>query len=415
MTRVLNIALIAICVLVTFAKEDFTGHQVWRFEPNGSGQFQILLDIAEKLSLDVWKIASKDNHIDIRLTPEQQLLMGKIGIDHSVYVEDVQSNINKEMEPFTGNVTQFGLKDVEFFTQYHSFAENVAYIEDLASKYSRASTQVIGTSIEGRDLVVLKIEGTGSNRKSVYVEGTIHAREWITTPSVLYLATQILENTEIDPVLKSKVDSIDWYILPVSNPDGFEFSRLSNRLWRKNRRVNQGTTARGVDLNRNFGYRWNTGGSSSNPSSDTYHGTGPFSEPETDNVQKFVSTLPNFAGFVDVHAYGQYWLYPWGYTTSTRPADDVAMRSCAIACVNAIKGQPEAKTYTYGNSAILLYVASGGADDWGYGAAGGVYSYTLELRDTGRYGFNLPASEILPTSDEIWAAMQVYAQNVVDN
>ena len=37
----------------------------------------------------------------------------------------------------------------------------------------------------------------------------------------------------------------------------------------------------GTDANRNWGYKWNTGGSSDYGCQDTYHGTEPFSEPET--------------------------------------------------------------------------------------------------------------------------------------
>lgn len=77
----------------------------------------------------------------------------------------------------------------------------------------------------------------------------------------------------------------DYYILPVANPDGYEHTFVSDRLWRKNRK--KGKNCAGVDLNRNFGYRWGGKGTSMNMCHDTYPGTKPFSEPETDAIRNF--------------------------------------------------------------------------------------------------------------------------------
>lgn len=78
----------------------------------------------------------------------------------------------------------------------------------------------------------------------------------------------------------------DYYILPVANPDGYEYTFGSDRLWRKNRRQKIGDCS-GVDLNRNFGYRWGGKGTSKNACHETYAGAGPFSEPETDAIRNF--------------------------------------------------------------------------------------------------------------------------------
>ena len=43
----------------------------------------------------------------------------------------------------------------------------------------------------------------------------------------------------------------------------------------------------GTDANRNWGYQWNTGGSSGNGCSDTYHGPEAFSEVENRYLQGF--------------------------------------------------------------------------------------------------------------------------------
>lgn len=110
------------------------------------------------------------------------------------------------------------------------------------------------------------------------------------------------------------------YILPVANPDGYEYTHTVDRLWRKNRGgVGKGRCA-GVDLNRNFGYKWGGQGASRQPCSEIFAGTSAFSEPETMAQFKFMDqTAANFQGFLTFHSYGQYILYPWGYDRVVPP------------------------------------------------------------------------------------------------
>lgn len=61
------------------------------------------------------------------------------------------------------------------------------------------------------------------------------------------------------------------------------------------------------------------------------------------------------------------------------------------------------------NSPVLICGFSGGSDDWVKARIGAKYVYTIELRDTGRSGFLLPASEILPTAREAFEAVRVIA------
>jgi hypothetical protein len=129
-------------------------------------------------------------------------------------------------------------------------------------------------------------------------------------------------------------------------------------------------------------------------------------------VSNFISSLNDVRGFIDFHSYGQYWLFPWGYTELYTP-DNVTQSNLADQCVNTIK-QVHNKIYSPGCSAILLYPAAGGSDDWTY-SEGVVSSYTVELRDTGRYGFLLPPEEIIPTGEEIWAAVKTFAGYISSN
>ena len=74
-------------------------------------------------------------------------------------------------------------------------------------------------------------------------------------------------------------------------------------------------------MNRNFGFHWNEGGSSSNGCSDTFHGGAAFSEVESQHVRDAILAVAGPAEmYLTFHAYGQYWLTPWGYT-ATYPSD----------------------------------------------------------------------------------------------
>src|SRR5690606_22160109 len=121
-----------------------------------------------------------------------------------------------------------------------------------------------------------------------------HAREPQSMMTLIYFMYYLLENYNSDPSVKYLVDNRELYFIPIVNPDGYEYNRQTSPggggMWRKNRRNNG--SSYGVDLNRNYGPMayWNApgGGSSTSPSSDTYRGTAPFSEPEISSIKDFL-------------------------------------------------------------------------------------------------------------------------------
>lgn len=111
----------------------------------------------------------------------------------------------------------------------------------------------------------------------------------------------------------------DFYICNVVNPDGYEYSRTTDRFWRKNRRnIGDGSDCYGVDLNRNYDILWNQQGTSNDSCDETYAGTGPFTEPETRAIRNFFESRNyKFDSSVSVHSYGQNILVPWGYSNES--------------------------------------------------------------------------------------------------
>uniref|UniRef100_A0A914RIQ9 Peptidase M14 carboxypeptidase A domain-containing protein n=1 Tax=Parascaris equorum TaxID=6256 RepID=A0A914RIQ9_PAREQ len=197
---------------------------------------------------------------------------------------------------------------------------------------------------------------------------------------------------------------------------------LQNRMWRKNRRPNKcrknnfhTVCCIGVDLNRNFDWFWASSGSSADPCHETYHGTRSFSEPESNAVKEFLELNPPKA-FITLHSYSQMWLIPYGHRRKSYPNDySSALKPLANRAMRALRTVHGTK-YSIGTGADLMYEASGSSQDWAKGKLHVPYAYLIELRpDSATFanGFLLPEYEIKPTSEEMWVAIRVIAEEII--
>ena len=152
----------------------------------------------------------------------------------------------------------------------------------------------------------------------MWIDSGIHAREWITPAVNTWMLNELVENEDDHPDL---LDKLDWYFLPLYNPDGYFRSRESDRLWRKTTSSYQGLKCQGTDLNRNFGFQWGDEGSSSNNScSEIYRGPTPFSEVENRNVANFLTShKKQIKFFMSLHAFSQMILIPYGFSKEYVP------------------------------------------------------------------------------------------------
>lgn len=405
-------------------RRHFNGYTVIRMVPiddNAMDVIQALAKDEENAHLDFWKPPTKMKEpVDVMVPPEKALAVHELLLENQipnvVLIPDVERYVMKELADINSPPEDLSGRDSDyFFTRYQSLREIHQFLDDLNSTYPEI-TEIysVGNSSEKKDLKAIKI-GKKSNKEKpiIWIDGGIHAREWISPATVTYIASRLVRDYQTDEEVKELVDAFDWYILPVVNPDGYEYSRRINRMWRKSRRaVPQALWyCKGVDLNRNWSYHWREGGSSRNPCQETYAGTEAFSEPETKSISDFIlQRKENLVSFVSVHSYSQLWLTPWGWT-SELPKDYSSMVTVAQEAVDALSKLYGTK-YKIGSSTNVLYLAAGGADDWAHGEAGAKYAYTLELRDTGRYGFLLPAEQILPTGEETFAGIKTMAKAI---
>jgi murein tripeptide amidase MpaA len=299
---------------------------------------------------------------------------------------------------------------LDYRTAYMRYSDILAQYEAWRNANPKMiSRQQIGTSVQNRPIWMYRLHGAMSSdgstpRFSVVFFAGIHAREWISEPVVMYLLDNLVQKSKTSPAIRQLLNSCSIYFIPVLNPDGYEYTWTNDRYWRKNRR-NNGGGSYGVDLNRNFSKGFGGGGSSGNTNSDTYRGPSAFSEPETRALRDAVLAIPRVRGLIDFHSYAQIVLWPWGYTGSAPPTATELDRVGAIM-QNAIFGS-HGVHYDEGQCYWVLYQASGVSMDWSYDL-GVPYSYSIELRDTGQYGFELPANQIIPTQEEIYAAVEQF-------
>jgi len=389
----------------------YTGYKVVRVTPNTPDDVAYLQSLGNgDVEIDFWIDPSAPGHpVDINLDARNFVKLAKVfksrGMKYQIYLRDVQKAIDDENIPTSSETFSSGGYD---YAKYNRLGDINTELSNIANKYSSFVTEFkIGTSYENRDMYALKIQSQkgASNKKTVFMNCGIHAREWISPATCMYMIKQFVEKySKGDAEITAVVQKYDWIILPVFNVDGYEFTHTGKRLWRKTRSPNSGYGCKGADPNRNWNYKWGGAGTSSYPCSDIYHGRRPFSEKEVLSVAKYLYSIRNnLVAYYDIHAYSQLWLTPWSYK-SALPNDYTEIKrvaDIATAALTSVHGT----SYRVGPPSKVLYSVAGGSIDWTYAVLGVRYSYALELRDKGQYGFLLPASQITPTGQETFKAI----------
>ena len=385
----------------------YDGYRVVRVEPTTQQELDRIIELSDS----VWSERVGVGPIEIQVSPEHFAQIRAEGFAPVVLIDDLQKVVDRERaEIAAANANRARGGDAIDFTNYYPFADHVTYMNQLvAERPDLASIQSIGQTLQSRDIWTVNVTGPGdaSNRPQVAINATIHAREWIVTPTAQYLLTRLVRDYDTDPRVRNIVDTVDWYITPVLNADGYVYTWTSDRYWRKNRRNNGGGSF-GVDLNRNFDIDWGGNGSSGDPNSETYRGTAPFSEPESTVISNFMASMDDLRAHVDTHSYSQLVLHAPGTFAQSVP-NESALHAVAVEMSDAILATNGA-FYTP-QRGLDLYEAAGTFSDWS-GIVLGAYAYTIEARPTGGGlgGFSPPASEILPTAQEIYQAYMTLAE-----
>ncbi|TSS60364.1 Carboxypeptidase A1 [Bagarius yarrelli] len=404
--------LAALLIADAFCKETFEGDPV-------------------KVSLPV------DIRVPFHSLQDVKAFLGYHEIHYDTMIQDLQDLLDEEQrEMIRARVVQPKTTDDYDYANYHTLSEINSFMDMLVQENpTLVSKIVLGHSYEGRALNVLKFSTGNMKRPGIWIDTGIHAREWITPASGTWFAKKIVTDYGRDPALTAILDKFDIFLELVTNPDGYEYTHTSKdklRLLVCRRRPEQELGYRfwRCDIYKSVIFKQHNqlikeimvaemtaltplgAGSSSNPCSETYRGTAAYSEPEVKSIVDFTKSHGNLKAFLTIHSYSQMMLYPYGDTTDPC-IDEAELDELAFKAATELESLYGTK-YTFGSTFDTIYQASGVTTDWSYDQ-GIKYSYTFELRDTGHYGFILPANQIIPTAQETWLALMAIMKHTKNN
>jgi len=289
----------------------------------------------------------------------------------------------------------------------------------------------VGYSYEGREILGIRLGVRPTNddepigpRKTILITGGSHAREWISISSVNYLAYNLVTGYGKSHVYTTLLQEFDWIFVPVLNPDGYDYTWSTDRLWRKTRQPTPLRFCHGIDLDRSYGFHFDNG-TSENPCSESFPGTDPWNAVESSQMREWVSNQTesgtDFVAYLDLHSYSQQILYPYSFSCNLDPPTLETLEELALGLAKSMR-LSSAHGHTYkalaaceGNVAInrhgevtklpSLEHGGGSALDWFYHEVKVQYAFQIKLRDTGSYGFLLPKEHIIPTGNEVLSAI----------
>jgi murein tripeptide amidase MpaA len=178
--------------------------------------------------------------VDLLVAPEsidqlKQVLKSN-QITFNIKTDNFQNDIDSEQDVRKENRITFkdsSSASSQFVTsRYMKLNEIESYLEGLARDYPNLVTiENIGTTYENRRMLVAKIgtKNTTKVKPAIWIDSGIHAREWIAPAVGLYILNKLITNSSA----RQYVENLNWYFLPVMNPDGYDYTHTTDRMWRK--------------------------------------------------------------------------------------------------------------------------------------------------------------------------------------
>ncbi|SCV69793.1 BQ2448_1187 [Microbotryum intermedium] len=300
---------------------------------------------------------------------------------------------------------------------------NFAYQPGSSASSSATSTSEEMTTMEEvlnkrkRKNKKKKEEERPAGKHGFVVVGAQHAREWIAPATVLYAIHDLLLSTlpdegsdEASANARQLLDQIEFTFIPVLNVDGYAYTWSNNRLWRKNRQPVR-SDCFGLDLNRNWPFAFSS--PRPNPCSDAYPGAEPFQSPELQALSAYLTRdKHNIKGFLDLHSFGQFILFPYSYSCDHVSPDQENHFEAVVGAQKALRAV-HGRSFEVGSVCQVSLTAPGGSLDWTYQTAGIRWSFAIELRDQGVFGFLLPPSQIRASGEETAEAFKELAAYIV--
>ncbi|XP_040478800.1 carboxypeptidase B2 [Ursus maritimus] len=413
------VAIFLLCEQHVFA---FQSGQVLSAIPRTSRQVHILQNLTTTYEIVLWQPVTpelikkqKEVHFFVNASDANSVKahLHDSAILFRILVEEVRDLIQEQ----TLNDTVIPRTSSSYYERYHPLNEIYFWMDAITENRPDLLEKIhIGSSYEKYPLYVLKVSKKGQTAKNaIWIDCGIHAREWISPAFCLWFINHVTKPRGEETSYTELLRHVDFYVMPVVNVDGYDFTWKKNRMWRKNRSFHENNHCIGTDLNRNFASKhWCGEGASSFSCSETYCGLYPESEPEVQAMANFLrKNINHVKAYISMHSYSQHIVFPYSYNRS-KSKDHEELSLVASAAARAIENINKNTRYTHGSGSETLYLAPGGSDDWIYDL-GIKYSFTIELRDKGRYGFLLPERYIQPTCREALAAISEIVGHVIKN
>jgi len=191
-------------------KENFTGHQVIRAVVDTVEQADTLAAIQS--NYDFWTEVGVGRSVDIRVSPDQvdklMEVLNRVSIKSSVMIHDVESLLDiTNMVPVSEEQRLRQGHSMDW-TSYHPIEDMHSYLNYLRDTYDFVTLDTIGQSYDGSDMIFAKVcRGGCGNKPAMWIDGGIHAREWISPATAMFMLKELVENDADHPDL---LENLDW-------------------------------------------------------------------------------------------------------------------------------------------------------------------------------------------------------------